>query len=242
MFRCFLLILIRFLVNVNYDSIIKGGNIGESVDFSIMKYGDELLDLHGKRVAMARAISRLTPAPLINLYIGIIFSIYSPIGLGPFLTPLSNILLCIIMMVILPITPILYSARNGTVDLDVSDWESRKKFFLFSLPFYAAAFIVYWLLGCVVMSAIAAAYFTVTSGVTIANQKSKVSVHGAGIGGPGTALFFVFGCFALPVIIVWILVIWSRTVLKQHSLKQSIAGVLLGIIITLCTYPFVYII
>ncbi|MFW9845041.1 MAG: hypothetical protein ACFFEV_10730, partial [Candidatus Thorarchaeota archaeon] len=70
----------------------------------------------------------------------------------------------------------------------------------------------------------------------------KVSVHGAGIGGPGTALFFVYGIFALPVIIFWILVIWSRTVLKQHSLKQSIAGVALGIIITLFTYPFVYII
>jgi membrane-associated phospholipid phosphatase len=207
-----------------------------------MKYGDEVLDLHGRRVAVARVISRLAPAPLINLYVGIIFSLFSPIGLGPILTPFSNILLCIIMMVILPITPILYSAMKGVVDLDVSEWESRTKFFLFSLPFYAGAFIVYSLLNCVVMSALAAAYFTVTSGVTIANQKSKVSVHGAGIGGPGTALFFVFGWFALPVIIVWILVIWSRTILKQHSLKQSVAGVLLGIIITLFTYPFVYIV
>ncbi|MGY5881402.1 MAG: hypothetical protein RTV31_14215 [Candidatus Thorarchaeota archaeon] len=201
-----------------------------------------MLDLHGRRVVVARVISRLAPAPLINLYVGIIFSLFSPIGLGPILTPLSNILLCIIMMVILPITPILYSARKGAVDLDVSEWESRTKFFLFSLPFYAGAFIVYSLLDCMIMSALAAAYFTVTSGVTLANQKSKVSVHGAGIGGPGTALFFVFGWFALPVIIVWILVIWSRTVLKQHSLKQSIAGVMLGIVITLCTYPFVYIV
>ncbi|TFH08102.1 MAG: hypothetical protein E4H14_07110 [Candidatus Thorarchaeota archaeon] len=207
-----------------------------------MKYGDELLDLHGRRVALARVISRLTPAPLINLYVGIIFSIYSPIGLGPILTPLSNILFCIIMMVVLPITPILYSARKGLIDLDVSEWESRTKFFLFSLPFYAGAFIVYSLLDCVVMSALAAAYFTVTSGVTIANQRTKVSVHGAGIGGPGTALIFVFGWFAIPVILVWTLVIWSRTVLKQHSTKQSIVGVLLGIIITLCTYPFVYIV
>ncbi|MHA1290923.1 MAG: hypothetical protein ACTSPB_26360, partial [Candidatus Thorarchaeota archaeon] len=69
-----------------------------------------------------------------------------------------------------------------------------------------------------------------------------VSVHGAGIGGPGTALFFVFGWLALPVVFAWILVIWSRTVLKQHTLKQSIAGVMLGIVITFCTYPFVYIV
>ncbi len=207
-----------------------------------MKYGDELLDLKGTRVSVARVLSRLTPAPLINLYVGILFSLYSPIGLGPVLTPMSNILLCIIMMVILPITPIIFSAKRGTVDLDVSDWESRTKFFLFTLPVYALAFIVYSMLGCVIMSSLAAAYFTVTSCVTVANQKSKVSVHGAGIGGPGTALFFVFGWIAFPVILVWLLVVWSRTVLEQHSLLQSIGGVLLGIAVTLCTYSFAYVI
>ena len=206
-----------------------------------MKYGDELLDLHGRQVSAARVISRLTPAPLINLYVGIIFSFFAPIGLGPILTPLTNIVLVIVMMMILPIAPILYSAKKGTVDLDVSDWESRTRYFLFSLPIYALVFLMYTLLECMIMSALAAAYFTVTSGVTIANQKSKVSVHAAGIGGPGTALFFVFGLFAFPVVIVWILVIWSRTVLKQHTLMQSLAGLLLGIVITFCTYPFVYI-
>ncbi len=205
-----------------------------------MKYGDELLDLQGRRISIARIISRLTPAPMINFYVGVIFSFYSPIGLGPILTPISNIIIVIIMMMILPIAPILYSAKKGSVDLDVSEWESRTKYFLFSLPVYACVFIIYTLLDCMIMSALAAAYFTVTSGVTIANLKSKVSVHGAGIGGPGTALFFVFGWLAFPVVIFWILVIWSRTVLRQHTLMQSVAGILLGVLITLCTYPFVY--
>ena len=207
-----------------------------------MKYADELLGLQGRRITLARVISRLTPVPLIDLYVGIIFSVYSPIGLGPVLNPVSSILLCIILMVILPITPILYSARKGMVDLDVSEWESRTKFFLFSLPVYVLAFVVFSVLGCVIMSALAAAYFTVTCGVAIANQKTKVSVHGAGVGGPGIALFFVYGWIAFPVILVWIGVIWSRTILKQHSLVQSILGVVLGIVITLCTYPFVYIV
>jgi len=207
-----------------------------------VKYGDELLDLQGRQVTIARVISRLTPVPLVDFYVGIIFSFYSPIGLGPVLNPVSSILLCIIMMVILPITPILYSVRKGAVDLDVSEWESRTKFFIFSLPVYVIAFLVYSVLGCVIMSALAAAYFTVTCGVALANQKTKVSVHGAGVGGPGIALILVFGWVAFPVILVWILVIWSRTVLKQHSWVQSILGVMLGIIITLGTYPFVYIV
>ncbi|MHA1926469.1 MAG: hypothetical protein ACW974_11185, partial [Candidatus Thorarchaeota archaeon] len=59
-------------------------------------------------------------------------------------------------------------------------------------------------------------------------------------GGPGTALLIVYGWTAWPVTILWIAVIWSRTVLKQHSLSQSFAGVMLGILITLPTYWLLY--
>jgi membrane-associated phospholipid phosphatase len=45
---------------------------------------------------------------------------------------------------------------------------------------------------------------------------------------------------AIPVVAVWGLVIWSRTRLRQHSLSQAIAGVVLGILITLPTYALVY--
>ncbi len=206
-----------------------------------MKYGDELIELHGKGIAIARFISRVTPAPLINFYVGIIFSWFSPIGLGPILTPVGSLLLCIALMVIMPITPIIFEAIRGNVDLDVSQRESRTKFLLFSLLCYMLSFSVYTLLGCVIMSSLAAAYFTVTLGVTVATLKSKVSVHGAGVGGPGTALILIFGIIALPVVFVWIAVIWARVVLQQHSIAQSFAGVLLGVIITALTYPFVYV-
>ncbi|RDE14072.1 MAG: hypothetical protein C4K48_07075 [Candidatus Thorarchaeota archaeon] len=206
-----------------------------------MKYGDELIELHGRRITAARIVSRLTPAPLINLYVGIIFSWYSPIGLGSTLTPTTSLLLCIIFMVVLPISPIIFEAARGNIDLDVSQRESRTKFFLFSLLCYVLAFILYHLYSCTVMSALAAAYFTVTLGVTIVSLRTKVSVHCAGVGGPGTALIYVFGAIATPVILLWILVIWARTVLQQHSMIQSISGVFLGVIITALTYPFVYI-
>jgi len=206
-----------------------------------LKYGDELIELHGTAVTIARFISRATPAPLINFYVGIIFSWFSPIGLGPILTPVGSLLLCIVLMVIMPIAPIILEAIRGNVDLDVSKRESRTKFLLFSLLCYLLSFAVYTLLGCVIMSSLAAAYFTVTMGVTIATLKTKVSVHGAGVGGPGTALIFVFGIIAIPVVLVWVAVIWARIVLQQHSMVQSLTGVLLGVIITALTYPFAYI-
>ena len=205
-----------------------------------MKYHDELLELHGARVTISRVISRLTPAPLINLYVGIIFSLSSPIGLGPVLNPFSSVLICLVIMVILPIVPIVYAAWKGNVDLDVSERESRTKFFTFSMMCYVIAFVVYGYFGCHIMRTLAAAYFAVTAGVLLVSFRSKISVHGAGVGGPGAALIYVYGTFALAVVFVWILVIYSRVTLKQHSLKQSITGVILAIIISWITYFMLY--
>jgi membrane-associated phospholipid phosphatase len=205
-----------------------------------VKYHDETLDLIGRRVTASRIISRLTPAPLINLYVGIILSLFSPIGLGPFLDPLSSILICLAIMVILPITPIVYEAWKGTVDLDVSHRESRTKFFIFSMMCDVLAYSVYSMLGCLIMSSLAAAYFSVTLGITIVSQRWKISVHAAGVGGPGTALIYVYGPIALLVILVWAAVVWSRVTLKQHNIEQSLAGVLLSILITIVTYMILY--
>ncbi|MFX0107448.1 MAG: hypothetical protein ACFE7R_04125 [Candidatus Hodarchaeota archaeon] len=207
---------------------------------SNLKYHDETLELSGRHVMIARIISRLTPAPLINLYVGIIMIYYSPLGLGPYLDPIGALLICIFVMVILPIAPILLEVFRGNTDLDVSVQESRAKFFAFSLVCYAFAYSIYWIGECDIMRVLAAAYLTVTTGVMIANEVIKVSVHGAGVGGPGTALLYVYGWLALPVVLVWVAVIWSRTALKQHTLMQAVAGVALGVLITVLTYLILY--
>ncbi|MFW9912823.1 MAG: hypothetical protein ACFFEU_10140 [Candidatus Thorarchaeota archaeon] len=208
---------------------------------STLKFNDESLDITGTGIQIARIVSRLTPAPLINLYVGVIMVYTSPIGLGPILNPASALLILILGMVIPPIIPIILSAWRGHIDLDVSLRENRAKFFAFSLLCYAIVYSIFSLAECLILAVLSAAYFTVTSGVMIATLKTKVSVHGAGVGGPGTALIIVYGWIVWPVIILWIAVIWSRTVLKQHSFAQSIAGVLLGILITVPTYWLLYV-
>ncbi|MFW9981854.1 MAG: hypothetical protein ACFFE3_08055, partial [Candidatus Thorarchaeota archaeon] len=126
------------------------------------------------------------------------------------------------------------------VDLDVSVRESRTKFFIFSMMCDVLAFSVYSYLGCHIMSTLAAAYFTVTLGVTVVSLKWKISVHGAGVGGPGAALVYVFGAIALLVVLVWILVIWARTTLKQHTIEQSVGGVFIAFVISWTTYILLF--
>jgi membrane-associated phospholipid phosphatase len=139
-------------------------------------------------------------------------------------------------MVVLPITPIIYEAWRGNVDLDVSEQSMRTPFFLFAILMYVVAFDVYLLTSCDIMAWLSAAYVTVTTGVMIATKWSKVSVHAAGVGGPSTALFFIYGVFAWPVLVIWVLVIWSRVYLRQHTFTQGIAGLILSIVITITTY------
>ncbi|MDF1540925.1 MAG: hypothetical protein P1Q69_18660, partial [Candidatus Thorarchaeota archaeon] len=168
-----------------------------------MKFADEALDISGNQVRVARVISRLTPAPLFDLYVAIIIALSSPIGLGLYLNSLSVVLICLLFMVIGPIIPIVYEAWRGKIDLDVSEQSMRTKFFLWAIACYLVAFAIYWFASCVVMAVLAAAYVTVTIGVMVATRWSKVSVHTAGVGGPGTAMFFVYGIYAFPVVLVW---------------------------------------
>ena len=205
-----------------------------------VKYYDETLGLTGRRVLLARVISRVVPAPFVNLYVALIMSYFPPKSLGPHLNPLSIVLICLVLMVVLPLSPIVYQARRGKVDLDVSTREMRLRFFMFSLVCYALAYVVYWIFQCDLMSVLAAAYFGVTLAVMISTLRTKVSVHAAGVGGPGAALLYVYGMLAVPVLALWVAVVWARTFLKQHTLLQSVAGLLIGAIVTYFVYALLY--
>ncbi len=206
-----------------------------------MKFADEALDISGNQVRVARIVSRLTPAPLFDLYVAIIIALSSPIGLGPHLDSISVVLICFLLMVIGPILPIVYDAWRGKVDLDVSEQSMRTKFFLWAIVCYVIAFDIYWFASCTVMAVLAAAYITVTIGVMLATRRSKVSVHTAGVGGPGTAMFFVYGIYAFPVVFIWCAVLWSRVILRQHTVRQVLAGLLLSVVITIGTYLILYV-
>ncbi len=205
-----------------------------------MRFGDEEMGLAGRRVTAARAISRLTPAPLFNLYIAILVAYTSPIGLGPILEPIGVITICFLLMVVLPLAPIVLSAWRGRTDLDVSDRSRRTAFFVFSILCYVVAYVVYWFFQCHVMQVLAAAYSAVTTATTIVTTRTKVSVHAVGVAGPSTAVIYMYGPIALPLLLLWLAVAWSRVVLKQHTYRQTFLGMVTGVVFTLVTYVLLY--
>ncbi|MEM2143326.1 MAG: hypothetical protein QXQ81_08725, partial [Candidatus Thorarchaeota archaeon] len=127
-----------------------------------MRFHDQGLGLGGNTVLAARVISRLTPAPLINFYVGTLLSLVPPgTGLGPILSPVESVAICLVFMVVLPAAPIVIQAWRGIIDLDVSDRTKRAPFFLSALLCYSCAYALYLIYQSLVMRTLAAAYIAV---------------------------------------------------------------------------------
>ena len=162
------------------------------------------------------------------------FSWFSPIGIGPFLSPFSSTMIGLATLCILPFLPIAYGVRRGQIDLDVSDLKKRVPLYLPGLASYAIGTSVFWILNSKVMFVIALAYLCVASSTFMITLVWKISTHTAGVAGPITALVFVFGLWILPLHALSIVMVWSRVKLGAHTLDQAVAGLLVAIAVTSC--------
>jgi len=136
--------------------------------------------------------------------------------------------------------PVVYSARVGKTDLDVSDVSKRAPLYIPGLVSYAVGALVFLSLKNEIMFVIAFAYVCVTLATFLITFVWKISAHTAGIAGPTTALVFVFGTWILPLYVLSILMIWSRVKLGAHTLIQAVAGIVVAVTITGLAYAVLY--
>jgi len=95
--------------------------------------------------------------------VSVVFSWFSPIGIGPLMTPLSSALTGILTLCVLPFVPVVYSARTGRTDLDVSDIRQRAPLYLPGLASYVGGATIFLTLNNKVMFAISFACICVAS-------------------------------------------------------------------------------
>jgi membrane-associated phospholipid phosphatase len=60
----------------------------------------------------------------------------------------------------------------------------------------------------------------------------KISVHASGIAGPSTALVYLLGAIAAPLLLLAVPVGWARIKLGAHTILQVIGGASLTFLIT----------
>jgi len=183
-----------------------------------------------------RILSFFLSPPLIALYVTIIFSMFSPIGLG-YIDVFSSIIIGIIFLVLIPLTSVYYFSKK---DFDVRNKDERTRLYLISITSYLISSTIFWFLNSHVMFVISMAYVFVTSACSIINIFWKISAHSAGTAGPVTALVYVFGLSLIPLYILIFLVFWARLKIKIHNVLQLSMGAVIAIFITLSVYTVLW--
>ncbi len=184
------------------------------------------------KCSAADLVSKVFSAPVIAVLATLFFSFWSPIGLG-LLDSLACTLIGFVFFAVLPVTPVAYFARKGTTDIYVSKREMRTPFFLVALASYVFASAIFWVEQVKILFLLSIIYVCVTLAVMVTNLFWKISIHSAAIGGPATAIVYVFGAIATPLYALLIPVIWARVKLGAHTISQTIIGMVLSIAITL---------
>ncbi|MFX0097566.1 MAG: hypothetical protein ACFE7E_07385 [Candidatus Hodarchaeota archaeon] len=180
---------------------------------------------------MLKAISVILSPTGIAIVISGIFSFGSPIGVGIF-NPIYIFILGILLIGLFPIGAVVYERSKGKVSLEVPNKKERTHFLVLAIFFYVIGALVFYIVQCMIMVVICAAYITVTSTITAVNFKTKVSVHAAGAAGPLTAVVIIYGIWTVFVYSFVALVVWIRLKLGAHTPKELLAGTMIGIIIT----------
>ncbi|MCS7109599.1 MAG: hypothetical protein NZ903_02270 [Candidatus Micrarchaeota archaeon] len=182
-------------------------------------------------------LSILTSAPITATILTYLFSFHSPYGTGK-LDSLSSFLLGGVLFSLLPGMAILYYSRKGRVDVELSQRESRTRFYFLAVVLQLMAAIIYYHFDHRLMFVTSITYAIATTLMALINLKWKISAHASGIAGPVTALYVVYGNVAIPLYLLLIPIFILRYKVKAHTISQLIGGAFLSIIITYFVFTY----
>ena len=171
----------------------------------------------------------------------VVFSWFSPTGVGPVTSPGLSTLLGILILCIGPFVPVAYSVRTRRTDLDISDRNKRGSIYLISMIAYAVGVVVFWAAENKIMFVLSVAYLGVGFALMMITFVWKISAHVAATAGMATALWLVFGVWMLPVYVLAVLTVWARVRLGAHTISQALAGAVLSIGITALVFLGLYV-
>jgi hypothetical protein len=187
----------------------------------------------------AHMISEFISPPAFAILASVIFSFYSPLGLG-WLYPFSSVLLGTVFFAFFPFLPVIVISYRKNANSHYSEKRARTSFFLMALASYSAATVIFFATGTKIMFLPAFGYVCVTLVLMIIDVFWRISAHCAGVAGPITALLYVYGMVAVPLFLFLVPLSWARVALKEHTIGQTIGGALTAATIALAEYALLY--
>ena len=182
---------------------------------------------------IARFLSRLGSPPVIAL-----------IGIAVMAAVIGNsngwlwALAFLILAVPLPTLYVLWKVRRGEItDFDIRVREQRVKPYVLILICTAVA-LVLMIVGRApgLMIVVAAAGWVQTAILFIVTLWWKISAHCTAMAGLAVLALGTIGMAAWPLMLGLPLVAWSRVRLRRHTLRQTIAGSVLGLFVSIAAF------
>lgn len=178
---------------------------------------------------LANFISTFGNAPLIAIFIFLVLNYYLLSGTD-FITVT---LVCLFFAALLPSIIAYLWVRNKKLEMDMPYKEDRLYPLLWILISYLLGVVVLYIMAApAITTVLMFCYFSNTLAVLVISLFWKISIHSVGIAGPVAFLIYVFGYTGLIFLILIPLIMWSRLILKRHTLNQVMAGAFLGFILT----------
>lgn len=181
---------------------------------------------------IAKIISTLTNPPIICIPLFLIICLILT-WKNPSNDFLTLELISIIFTSILPLAIILLWARKIGTDNDISNRTDRFTPLIIGIISYFIGFLISYFLNLDHFLTVLLLCYSVNTGVVLLiTSKWKISVHTTALSGPNAALILLLGPFGALFGILYPLIIWSRVLLKKHTLAQAIAGGVQGFFLT----------
>ncbi|MDD1775243.1 MAG: PAP2 family protein [Methanobacterium sp.] len=178
---------------------------------------------------MANFISTFGNAPLIAIFIFLVLNYYLLTG-SEFI---KATVVCLFFAALLPSIIAYLWVKNKKLEIDMPNKEDRLYPLLWIILSYLMGVVVLYLMTApAIITLLMFCYFSNTLVVLVISLFWKISIHSVGIAGPVAFLIYVFGYPGLIFLVLIPLIMWSRLILKRHTLNQVIAGAILGFILT----------
>jgi membrane-associated phospholipid phosphatase len=139
----------------------------------------------------------------------------------------------LIFLTIVPALSLLFYIPRRKEQWSSTEKRQRVMSFVFMAVSYPIGYSILKILHApAIFEAVALSYVIVVLGLILVNLFFKASGHAAGVAGPVSALIYLYGLIATPLIALIPLTMWARVKAKGHTLSQTIVGTILSAVIT----------
>ncbi len=187
------------------------------------------------KMKIAKTISTITNPPIICIPLFLIICIVLSFEGGVFDFNKFLILetISLVFASILPMAIILFWAKKLNTDSDISNRQDRFAPLIIGIVSYFIGFLISLAIGADNFLTLLLLCYSVNTGVVLLiTSKWKISVHTTGLSGPVAALILLLGPVGAVFGVIYPILIWSRVLLKKHTLAQAITGGVQGFFLT----------